>query len=153
MTVVVDANILIAFGLADEPLHTQARQLLSTWQSRKEPLVAPILFRSEITAVVRKVVYQQRITPEQGRVMLSQLLAYPIDFHEDIDLLKEAYNLAVRFNRPRAYDAQYVALAERLACEFWTADERLFNILTGSLPWVKWLGNFQSQPEEDSTPS
>lgn len=29
MTVIVDANILIAFGLADEPLHTQANQILS----------------------------------------------------------------------------------------------------------------------------
>ena len=33
MTVVVDANILIAFGLADEPLHTQASQIrwLGDW--------------------------------------------------------------------------------------------------------------------------
>jgi predicted nucleic acid-binding protein len=58
MTTVVDANILIAFALADEPLFSQATLLLSHWQSTKEPLVAPRLFRSEITAVVRKVVYQ-----------------------------------------------------------------------------------------------
>ena len=38
MTVVVDANILIAFGLADEPLHTQANRILSEWQTAKEPL-------------------------------------------------------------------------------------------------------------------
>ena len=98
MTVVIDANILIAFGLADEPLHTQANQILSAWQTTKEELTAPRLFRSEITAVVRKAVYQQRMSPEQGRAMLSQLLAYPVDLHEDTALLKEAYDLAVRFN-------------------------------------------------------
>jgi hypothetical protein len=37
-------------------------------------LVAPQLFRSEITAVIRKVVYQQRITHEEGRAMLVKLL-------------------------------------------------------------------------------
>lgn len=77
MTVVVDANILIAFGLADEPLQTQATQILSAWHEAQEQLSAPRLFRSEITAVVRKAVYQQRMTPEQGRRMLAQLLTYP----------------------------------------------------------------------------
>jgi predicted nucleic acid-binding protein len=144
MTVVVDANILIAFGLADEPLHAQANQILSAWQTTKEHLTAPRLFRSEITAVVRKAVYQQRITSEQGRVMLSQLLIYPMEFHEDDDLLKEAYELAVHFNRPRAYDAQYMALAERLQCDFWTADERLVNSTQGQFSHIRWLGNWSA---------
>ena len=142
MSVVIDANILIAFGLADEPLHTQANRILSAWQTTKEQLIAPRLFRSEITAVVRKAVYQQRMTPEQGRAMLSQLLAYPVEFHEDTDLLKEAYDLAVRFNRPRAYDTQYMALAERLDCEFWTADERLVNSTQVQFNRIRWLGNW-----------
>jgi predicted nucleic acid-binding protein len=142
MTVVVDANILVAFGLADEPLHTQAKQILSAWQTTGEHLAAPRLFRSEITAVVRKVVYQQRMTPEQGRTMLAQLLIYPLEFHEDDMLLKEAYEFAVRFNRPRAYDTQYMALAERLNCEFWTADERLVNGTQEQFGHIRWLGSW-----------
>jgi predicted nucleic acid-binding protein len=141
MTIVIDANILIAFGLADEPLHSQAKQVLVAWQT--EHLAAPQLFRSEITAVVRKVVYQERITPEQGRVLLAQLLLYPVEFHEDDKLLTEAYELAVRFNRPRAYDTQYMALAERLNCEFWTADERLFNSTKDQFSHIRWLGNWK----------
>jgi predicted nucleic acid-binding protein len=66
-------------------------------QTTKEQLTAPRLFRSEITAVVRKAVYQQRITPEQGRLMLSYLLVYPVKFYEDTDLLKEA--IALNSNR------------------------------------------------------
>src|SRR5262245_66685291 len=146
MTVVVDANILIAFGLADEPLNTQARQLLSVWRTNGERLTAPRLFRSEITAVIRKVVYQGRMTPEQGRIMLSQLLIYPLEFHEDETLLKEAYELAVRFNRPRAYDTQYMALAERLNCDFWTADERLVNSTQSQFSHIRWLGDWRATP-------
>jgi predicted nucleic acid-binding protein len=31
-----------------------------------------------------------------------------------------------------------------LGCELWTADERLYNAVKDELPWVKWLGNYQS---------
>lgn len=142
MTVIVDANILIAFGLADEPLHTQANQILTAWRTAGERLTAPRLFRSEVTAVVRKVVYQGRITPEQGRAMLAQLLIYPVEFHEDDALLKEAYELAVRFNRPRTYDTQYMALANRLQGDFWTADERLVNGTQAQFSRIRWLGSW-----------
>jgi hypothetical protein len=90
-------------------LYTQANQTLSAWQTTKEPLTAPRLFRSEITAVVHKAVYQQRLTPEQGRALLSQLLVYPVDFHEDTALFKEADDLAVGFNRPRAHYQPFVS--------------------------------------------
>jgi predicted nucleic acid-binding protein len=106
MTVVIDANILIAFALSAEPLHTQANQLLAALKVADTPLAAPQLFRSEITAVMRKVVFQQRITHAQGREMLARLLLYPIEFHEDDALLKAAFELANEFNRPRAYDSQ-----------------------------------------------
>lgn len=72
--------------------------------------------------------------------MLAQLLLYPVEFYEDDALLKTAYDLAVRFNRPRAYDSQYMALAERLNCEFWTADERLVNSTQGQFTRIRWLG-------------
>lgn len=141
MTVVVDANILIAFVVADEPLHTQAKQLMTFWHGANEDLIAPRLFRSEITAVIRKAVYQQRLTVEQGRLVLGHVLSYSLGFYEDDDLLKEAYELAVKFNRPRAYDTQYMALAERFDCEFWTADERLVNSTQSQFRRIRWLGN------------
>ena len=73
--------------------------------------------------------------------MLAQLLAYPVTFYEDDALLMVAYELANRFNRPRAYDAQYLALATRLSCEFWTADERLVNAIKDQFTGIRWLGN------------
>lgn len=141
MIIVIDANILIAFGLADEPLHTQAQQILSVWASAGANLTAPRLFRSEITAVARKAVYQQRLTHEHGRRVLIRLLAYPVALYEDSALLEAAYDLAETFNRPRAYDTQYMALAQRLSCEFWTADERLFNAVKDRVAGIRWLGN------------
>ena len=51
-------------------------------------------------------------------------------------------SLATRFNRPAAYDAHYLALAEMMNCEFWTADRRLFNVVRDELPWVHRLGTY-----------
>ncbi|MBN1285209.1 MAG: type II toxin-antitoxin system VapC family toxin [Anaerolineae bacterium] len=70
-------------------------------------------------------------------------MAKPVHLLMDDDLLRRAYDLATRFNRPTAYDAQYLAVAERLACEFWTADDRLFHAVAGELPWVRRLSDFR----------
>lgn len=129
--IVLDSNILLASALVDEPFHLQAKLALLTWADTDMPLVAPRLFRSEITAVLRKAVFQQRITYAAGRELLL-LLQAPIEFHDDDMLLRSAFEIATRFNLPRAYDAQYLALAERLTCEFWTADETLVNMCVHS---------------------
>jgi len=50
-------------------------------------------------------------------------------------LLNRAYTWTRRLNRAVAYDSFYLALAERLDCDFWTADRRLVN--AASQPWIK----------------
>jgi predicted nucleic acid-binding protein len=41
------------------------------------------------------------------------------------------------------YDAQYVALAEMLGCDLWTADLRLVDTLRAALHFVRWIGDYQ----------
>lgn len=55
-------------------------------------------------------------------------------------MLMQAYQFSARFNRPRAYDAQYLAVAERLGCDFWIVYERLFNAVREQFPGIRWLG-------------
>ena len=40
---------------------------------------------------------------------------------------QRAWEIATDFGFATVYDATYLALAELQGCEFWTADERLFN--------------------------
>lgn len=37
-------------------------------------------------------------------------------------------------------DTVYLALAQLNHCDFWTADEKLYNAVRHALPWVKWIG-------------
>jgi predicted nucleic acid-binding protein len=69
------------------------------------------------------------------------LLAQPVQAMIDDALLRRGFALATQFNRPTAYDAQYLAVAERLGYDFWTADERLYNVVNTQLSWVGWLGS------------
>ena len=48
-----------------------------------------------------------------------------------------ALDLAERFSLPAAYDAHYLALADWLGGEFWTADRRLARAVHDELPWVR----------------
>ena len=54
-----------------------------------------------------------------------------------------AFDLAAHFNRPAAYDAHYLALAEMMESEFWTADESLYHAVQETFPNIRWLGNGQ----------
>jgi len=45
-------------------------------------------------------------------------------------------SLAQNLTFPAAYDAHYLALAEQLSADFYTAYSRLFNAVKNFFPWV-----------------
>jgi predicted nucleic acid-binding protein len=144
--VVADSGIFIATVLK-ETYSPQAEQLIQQWREQQVQIAAPTLFRYEAVAVMRKSVYRGLLSVDQAIRGRDALLEYPIQFLMSEALLKRGFDLAAQFNRPTAYDAQYLAVAEQLGCDFWTADERLFNIVRPILPWVKWVGNFREETE------
>ncbi|HNJ12110.1 MAG TPA: type II toxin-antitoxin system VapC family toxin, partial [Anaerolineales bacterium] len=62
--------------------------------------------------------------------------------NEDEELSLRALELAGKLGQSKAYDAFYLALAEKLVAEFWTLDERLANRCRKDLKlkWVHWVG-------------
>ena len=50
------------------------------------------------------------------------------------------------------HDAAYLAVAEILGCELWTADERLYNSVKTDMPRVRWLGDFATTDRADRPP-
>jgi predicted nucleic acid-binding protein len=141
--VVADAGIFLA-AVLEESYSKQASALIKLWNTEDRQIAAPTLFRYEIIAVIRKNVFRVLLAPEDALekrdILLS--LAQKLRFFVDDDLLRRSYELATQLNRPTAYDSQYLAVAERLDCEFWTADQKLFNTVTGTLSRVKWVGSY-----------
>lgn len=147
--VILDSGVFLAVTL-NERYREQAVNLIRYIRETRTQITGPLLFRYEFVSVIRKAVFQQRLTSEEATKGLNELLTMPIQFHLDNALLVRAYELATQFNRPTAYDSQYLALAERLGCDFWTADEKLFNTTHAALTWVKWVGNFTPTDSTES---
>ena len=138
LQVCVDASVVIPL-VVYEALSEQVRALWVDWRTRNLSIVAPFLLGFEVTATLRKKVHRGLLTPEEGELAFRIVHSQGIQFLHPADLHWRAWELAVRFNRPTAYDSYYLALAATLGCEFWTADERLYNTVSAQLPWVRRL--------------
>lgn len=140
--VCIDANIALK-RLVHEPDSILAHGLWAEWKAQQVIIIAPTLWAYEVTSVLRKFVHRGRLSPQLEQQTLVAAHRLPVSLRRPTGLHQRASELACRFNRPAAYDAHYLALAEMAGCPFWTSDERLFNAVRSELPWVNWLGNYR----------
>jgi len=82
------------------------------------------------------------VTSERAEVAFYKLQALPIQQISVSGQRKRAWEIAAEFGASTVYDATYLALAELRGCEFWTADQRLFNQVKDKLSFVKYLGTY-----------
>jgi predicted nucleic acid-binding protein len=144
----VDAS-LILWTLVPAPLSDKAEALLDKWHTEQVPLVAPALFAFEVTSTLRRLVYLEEITLTEGEEAFARFQRINIRLSHRRGIYPLAWRLAKQFNRPRAYDTAYLALAKLLGCEFWTADERLYNTVSHELDWVHWIGNYDGDTRRE----
>jgi len=127
-----------------DPWDWAAEALRERWIRDGTELVAPPLFRSEVTSSIRLWVHRAALSPNEGRRRLERAFLWPVVIYPDgDDLQRSAFELATRHSHPRAYDAQYLALALLLGCELWTGDQRLVQSVSDKLSWVRWVGDYQ----------
>ena len=122
-----------------EPDDETLERLWNGWLAAGYAFVAPGLLRYEVTNALHRLRRAGTIGDATAHTQLAAALALPIQYYED-DLHDGALRFARRFSLPAAYDAHYLALAERLGCEFWTADQRLANSVRPALSWVHLAG-------------
>jgi predicted nucleic acid-binding protein len=105
-------------------------------------LVAPPTFEGEADGAVRYLAHVGKITSAAEQAAFALLDALPLSTVHDPHVRQRARDIARQFNLPKVYDATYAALAALRGCEFWTADQRFFNAVSGSLTFVKFIGNY-----------
>ncbi len=140
-TVVVDASIAIKWNLP-EPDSDRAFALLAQWRSDGTSLVAPSWFPCELTNVLFRQVLGGKMDVLQARAFLDGTLVLFQLLDLPLTLAGDALEIAHRLDQKASYDAQYLALAEYLDCELWTADERFWNAATTAFPRVRRIGEF-----------
>jgi len=123
--IVVDANITVALFVR-LPYSDVVDNLFSLWRRQNVPLYAPSLWPLEVASSLRKAVAVKQVSEEDALQALARLERLGVQvIAADTSLLRSSLTWARKLNQFVAYDAQYLALAESLEAELWTADKRL----------------------------
>ena len=130
----IDANLVIR--LVADPKDETVRRLWEQWDAERRQLVAPTLLYYEVANVLYRYQKLGLMSASSVRLALKAALSLPLRLHRDASLHQRALDLADRFSLPTAHDAHYLALAEWLGGEFWTADRRLVQAVQAESPWV-----------------
>jgi predicted nucleic acid-binding protein len=146
----VDASLVAKLLFPEEESSTQAFALMADELSAEQPMIAPPLLPIEVTNILRQRMRREGLSLERARELLRQFLAIPINLKAPEGLYDEALVLADAQNHPAAYDAHYVALAQRMGCDLWTADERLMRALAGRLAFVRSIADFVANEPDDT---
>lgn len=130
----IDANLVIR--LVADPDDERVRATWERWEADRRYFVAPTLLLYEVSNALYRYQHAEMISAAAVRLALRAALALPIRLYGEPELHAMALDLAGRLSLPAAYDAHYLALAEWLGGEFWTADQRLVRAVEDVLPWV-----------------
>lgn len=133
-TVCIDANL--AIKLVDQSKSRAVESLFQEWTRQNFVIVAPYLLRYEMTNIVRQLTRHGRMTQDIAGDAVAAMNLLPITLFANPEHHARALAFSIRFNLPAAYDAHYLALAEELDCEFWTANKRLARAVRDELDWV-----------------
>jgi len=143
MSPVVDASIAFKW-LVEEDHTTEAEALLQDCLRLSHPLLAPPHLTAEVTNALHQRTRRQQhaLTEIEADRALARYLSLPIRQVSNDGLYPEAVKLARGSGLRSIYDALYVALAQMLGVELWTADQRLIQTLGTTAPWVRWIGDY-----------
>ncbi len=141
--IVVDASVAVKWVLEEE-LSERAHFLLLDSITRQHSVVAPPLLPSEVTNAIYQRQRRRLITSAEADQALSRFLALPVHLVVPADLFPRAVALARQHGLNATYDSQYLAVAQSLKANLWTADTALIKSLPRSTHWVRWIGDYRS---------
>lgn len=144
--VVVDANLGAGAVLSIRGLE-KVPALFVRWGGEKRDLYAPDWWWAEVASVISQHVFQKLISLERAHRVMDDLKLLAVNIVSiDHEMLHNALNWSCKIGQSKVYDSIYLALAEQLNAELWTADKRLVNAArTLNISWVKWLEDEEQQ--------
>ena len=139
--VVVDASLAFKW-LVKEEHSDRADALGRSWASQGTRRAALYFMPVEVANALHRRVVRAEMSVHDVVRLIDKLLASGLELHETPGLHGRALELASRLRQGAVYDSHYLALAEALGCELWTADEKFCRAANPIADNVRWLGEF-----------
>lgn len=139
--VAVDASVAFKW-LVEEENSDKATALTRLWDDEGTQPMAPPIMPFEVANALHRRVVRGDLVLGVAKELVQDLFSLGVVLHQTPSLHMRALELASQLNQGVAYDAHYLALAESLDCEMWTADQRLYRVAGTGFDHVRWLGNF-----------
>ena len=140
-SVVVDASLAVKW-LVEEEYSDKAHAILRFWVEQDIACIAPHLMPFEVANALHRRVVRGELDVGDCVRMITRLLESRLELHQPPGLHVRALHLASQLKQNAAYDAHYLALAESVGCELWTADERFYRSASTSAENLRWIGEF-----------
>ena len=139
--VVVDASLVFKW-LMKEGYSDKANELLKHWENLGVSRAAPYFMPVEVSNIIHQRVRRSAISTHEGVRLIEQLLSSDIELYHSVDIHRRALELASELGQGAVYDSHYLALAEILDCEMWTADERFYRSASPMVSRLRLLNEF-----------
>ncbi|MHB8645729.1 MAG: type II toxin-antitoxin system VapC family toxin [Thermomicrobiales bacterium] len=134
--VVVDASIAVKWVIEEEGSEA-ARALLQSWLTAGIRLVSPSWLTCEIANILYRKALNGDLTFADASEAYDDVLPFVMVLPENASDGKRGMEIARQTGQQQSYDAQYLALAERLDAEYWTDDRRFVTATSAAFPQVK----------------
>ena len=141
--VVVDASLTVKW-LVEEEDSDKAHAVLQSWVAQDVTRLAPNLMPFEVAHALHRRVLCGELNVGDSSRMIARLLESRLELHQTPSLHVRALQLASQLKQGAAYDAHYLALAESVGCELWSADERFYRAVSAGVDCVRWIGQFSA---------
>ena len=138
--IVVDASVVLKWYLSDEKYSQVALEILDKYVSYEIEILAPSLLEYEVLNGLLIAQKRGRIKEEMLVTAVEGFISLEIPqkalsfFYPEVMNFSESYDLS-------AYDASYLALADKESALMVAADESLYNKVKTDLKWIRWLGD------------
>jgi predicted nucleic acid-binding protein len=138
---VIDAGVVLALVLP-LPFSAQATERIRSLRRAREELYAPALLEYEVCSALRRAVSREILDEGAAGAALDMIQAVRIQpITPASSLHARALSWSARLGQSKAYDAQYLALAEEMSCGLLTADLGLARSAQAlGAAWVESLG-------------
>jgi predicted nucleic acid-binding protein len=116
---VVDTNVFIRRAV---PPDIPSVDAFFADLTNQDELIGPQMLLPEYTSVLREQVYLKLISAEAARQALHDVLAMPIRTAVSVQQFPRSFDLATQFQSRKAYDMQFIAVAELESATIVTLD-------------------------------